>query len=205
MSFKVTVVSALVCILVGCGYDQKDLDFTPAELAFTEPYHVDDTLYFEDKAMRCDTVIIKSVGKDQNFGRRIKDKTPAFNRIWVTAEHLQSDYWRGATKNSSGNKDVTFQNIIMVEKLPKTHETNIAIEFRNFSYSGNLERVGQPDTTPVNLGKKSLTAYYLFVNKKLGSATDSTNITAVYWTPKEGLVAYKTASDNLWVLREHHK
>lgn len=210
MTLRIYIFSALVliCIVVSaCRYNAKELAFTDKELAFVNPYHEDDTLYFKDLHEHCDTVIIKSIGKDQNDGFGLKNHNPVYNREWVTAAHLQSDYWRGATKNTTGNGELTFQNIIMIEKMPEQKKSNIAIEFRNFKYSSSIEKLGAMETTPIALGGRTLTSYYILINQKLGSATDSTNITSVYWTREEGLTAYRNGNGNVWVkasLMSHH-
>ena len=188
-----------VYVVSGCKYDQKEFDFNATELALINPYHIGDTLYFEDKSRNRDTIIIKDIGRDQRKEWGRSKESAAYNRVWVTAAHLQSDYWRGTTKSTNGNKEVTYQNIIMMEKFPQTRETRVAIEFRNFHYSENFKKTGVPDTSVIVANQKKLSNGYMLFNQRLGSMTDSTNISLIYMVPEAGLTAYKNENGNWWV------
>lgn len=184
-----------------CSYDKKDFDFDSSELRPISSFKQGDTIYYESSSGDLDTILIYKIDsiQDRNCGGFMAK--PAENYLFVVIKHLPNDkLWTGtSTDGTTGKTEINYQNIITIDKRPQMKEMEYSIHFKDFYTSaGGDKTVGELRTDTVIINGKSITNFYEINHGYPERVTEPANIELVYWTDKDGLLAYKNKRGDWW-------
>ncbi len=201
MTRLIIYIIAIVFIYSCNSYDKKDFDFNSNDLRPLSSFKQGDTIYYQSTTGDLDTIMIYKIDsiQDRNSGGIMAK--PAENYLFVAIKHLPNETaWTGTTQDgTSGKTEINYQYIITIDKIPQMKEMNYSIHFKDFYNSaGGDNTLGKLRTDTVNINGKNIANFYEINHGYPERVTEPTNIELVYWTDKDGLVAYKNKRGDWW-------
>lgn len=198
------ILSILFCNIIAfqscsnCEWQEEDLLFSEFELSHFDSYDLNDTIIYTSNLGEFDTIIVRGITTD-NENPEIDCPIRPANYKEVTIEHYPYNYVANESWNGSAEERSEFRHIIFqMQKYLAPEETSIIVQFKNFYYvsSDFPSRFTQKDTIINNL---EITEYYRLEHSYPQHLEDSTDISVVFFSLKEGLVAYQNMCGNTWV------
>ena len=186
-----------------CSFDKKDIEFNDNELRHFANYKVGDTIYFENVLGDIDTLEI------MGFENYKYDKCGGFlaarpsNTRGVSIKHLPKDNWHGTSQDMSkgGEIEIVYQGLLWVSKHPIEKTIEYSFDFKDFyAYSDSI--LGEYHSETLTLNNISLTNYYKVKHGHPEKVTDPSHIEFIYWTDKDGLVAYQNKGGQVWTKKK---
>jgi hypothetical protein len=189
-----------------CSYDKKDFDFSSTDLKPISSFKQGDTIYFESNTGDIDTILIHKIDSIQNRNCGGFMAKPAENYLFVTIKHLPNDkLWTGTTTDgTTGKTEINYQNVITIDKRPQMKEMDYSIHFKDFYTSGGNNPIGKLRTDTLNINGRQITNFYEINHGYPERVKEPLNIETVYWTNKDGLLAYKNKKGDWWIKRKAH-
>ncbi|MEZ4805703.1 MAG: hypothetical protein R2852_09535 [Bacteroidia bacterium] len=183
-------------------YDQKDFEFNADELKYFSSFHIGDTIFYESSNFDLDTILILNYDteKYENCGGLMAPRP--LNGKWVRIKHLPIDKWHGTIKVQDKPIRINYQSLFLITKYPLDKRTEFSIDFKDFQ-SRKDTIIGEYHTDTIDLHHLEITNYYIVNHGYPDRITDSTNIECVYWTDKEGLIAYKNKGGQVWTKKSN--
>lgn len=187
-----------------CSFDKNDIEFSDTELGHFSDYKKGDTIYFEGNFGDIDTMEIigfENEKHDNCFG--LIAPKPG-NSQWIGIKHLPNDVWKGTRHDLSntGQNEIDYQGLLWITKDPLEKTTEYRINFKDFR-SVEDSTIGQYYSELLTLNNIDLTNYYKVKHGYPERVSDSIDIEVVYWTDKEGLIAYQNKGGQVWTKMEH--
>jgi hypothetical protein len=121
------------------------------------------------------------------------------NTRWVTIKHLPQDNWHGTSQDmiKGGKIEIDYQGLLWITKLPIEKTIKYSIDFKDF-HSSSDSVIGEFHTEALAINNITLTNYYKVKHGYPDRVTDPANIEFIYWTDKEGLIAYQNKGGVIW-------
>ena len=180
-----------------CSYDKSDFYFNDKESNHLSVYKIGDTVYFKNQQDDIDTILIKNIETEQHKECGIIMARAAENNISVIIEHLPIDKWHGMTYSEDESK-INYQSIVSISKYPQQKKTIYSISFKDFCNSTALGEIGEYHSDTITINKKKIFNYYIVRHGYPERVIKSDNIEVLYWTDKDGLIAYKNKKGDWW-------
>ena len=203
MKRKKTFLLILTIILI-CGccrfhYDDNDFEFNNSELKHFGPYKKGDTIYFESNKNDIDTIQIMGFDtqRNKNYGCGLMNPKP-INCKWVLIKHLPNDNWHGINNQTT----IVYQGLLWVLKFPTDKKTKYFINFKDF-HSLEDTIIGEYHKDSITLNNFKFCNYYLVKHGYPERVKETKNIELIYWTDKEGLIAYKNKGGEIWTKKRY--
>lgn len=155
-------------------------------------FKVGDTIYYENSLGDIDTIMIYKIDSIQNKMRG----SLIVNCINVTIKHLPNDTlwtWK-SFNNNEGVAEIMYQDLIRICKEPERKKTIYSFNLQDFSSEYNNSNLGMYHTDTIKINNKVITNYFEIKSEY----TKQTSIDLIYWTDKDGLIAYKKMNGNRW-------
>ena len=195
-NFKMTqlITTFITTILISScnSYDQKDFEFNSKDRMHISSFKVGDTIHYESSLGDIDTIIIYKIDSIQNK----KWGTLTENCINVTIKYLPNDTlwtWK-SFNNNDGVTELIYQDLIRICKQPERKKTIYSINFQDFSSEYDNDKIGSYHTDTIKINNKVISNYFEIKSEY----SKQTNIELIYWTDKDGLIAYKKRNGNWW-------
>jgi hypothetical protein len=179
-----------------CSYDQKDFDFTSEELAVASSLHLGDTIYYESNLHNIDTILIIDTLSEQIKGCGMFIQPRPTNNLSFLIKHLPVDNWYGTSTTNSETK-IDYQSLLTITKSPKPKQIEFSFSFKGF-YSSLDSIIGELQTDTVEFNNRKFWDYYLIKHSYPERIKNASDVTEIYWTKKEGLVAYRNKGGEVW-------
>lgn len=192
------IVLTLLTVLFSscCSYDQKDFNFTSEELAFASSLYVGDTIYYESNLHDIDTILIIDTLSEQVEGCGMFIQPRPSNNLSFLIKHLPVDNWYGTSTTNSETK-IDYQSLLTITKSPKPKQIEFSFSFKGF-YSSLDSIIGELQTDTVEFNNRKFWDYYLIKHSYPERIKNANDVTEIYWTKKEGLVAYRNKGGEVW-------
>ncbi len=192
------VFTLLTALLSACNsYDQKDFDFSNDELTFASSLHLGDTIYYESNLHDIDTLLIIDTLSEQVKGGGFFMSPRPTNNLSYLIKHLPVDIWHGTSTVNAKTK-IDYQSLFSISKSPKPKQLEFSFNFKGF-YSKHDLTIGELHTDTVKLNDSKFWNYYLIKHSYPERIKNESDVTELYWTKKEGLIAYKNKGGEVWV------
>jgi hypothetical protein len=193
---KSLLITIIVLTLASCSTSDKDFQLNDTERALFSSFRKGDTLYYENENKDVDTFLILGIDSAQQMEAGYLMKSPAHNDIWVNMRQLPIDtFVHGIFYDSVKNKaDTEYTQLFSIRKLPQENKVQYSFSFRRF-FETREGSIGQIQTAPITMKGTVIKDYYLIKNT---GDTTTNNIEALYWTQKDGLIAYKYRDGTIW-------
>jgi len=191
----------LTIIISSCTYNKKDFDFNSNDLRPISAFKQGDTIYYQSSTGDLDTILIYKIDSIQNRNYGVFMAPPAENYLFVAIKHLPNDkFWTGTTTDATtGKTEINYQNILSIDKRPQMKEMDYSITYKDFYTSaGGIKTLGKLRTDTVNINGNIITKFYEIYHGYPERVTEPTNIELIYWTDKDGLIAYKNKKGEWW-------
>ena len=190
-------------LLVSCDYgiDKEELLFTDIELKNFSSFAVGDTIIFFSNQGNADTIIVQEISptiKEFEINCGFLSAQPSnYKSIHIQNYPINKyPYSHWETDSTAAIKNN--QWFMSMDITPNPREVNMTVCLKNFSYMhGNYQDYKiEKDTI---IGKYNLKSFYRFPHSYPERMRDSTYINKIYWTPKEGLIAYTNLKGELFI------
>jgi len=193
------IVFTLLTVLFSacCSYEQKDFDFTSEELAISSSLHVGDTIYYESNLHDMDTILIIDTLSEQVNGCGMFIQPRPTNNLSILIKHLPIDNWHGTSTTNSKTK-IDYQRLFTITKSPKPKQLEYSFCFKGF-YSSHESIIGELHTDTIEFNNRKIWNYYLIKHSYPERIKIETDVSEIYWSKKEGLIAYKNKGGEVWI------
>lgn len=201
--FKIIGLLVIFGLFSGCcswNYDKADFEFTQKELHLLGVYNANDTIYFQSNLGDIDTITVLNISEEKEKGNKCFISKPPFHGRHIKIKHLPYDRWTGTSQVESGERKTTYQVLISISKFPLQKRTYYSIAFKGFVASG--QSVFGEFKKECIIGGKTLSNCYKVTNSYPERIDKADDIEIVYWTSKNGLIAYTSKSGETWFLKE---
>ena len=180
------------------SYDSKDFEFNDKELRHFSALHQGDTIFYESNKHDIDTIVIVGFTIEQHKdGIGLMAPKPA-NYKAVNIQYIPIDKWHSTMQiGNNPKKFIEYQELFSIHKDPIEKRTTYHIEFKDF-YSLYDTTIGEYHADTIQLNNKKISDYYLVKCNCPSRNISINNIDLVYWTDKDGLVAYQNSSGEIW-------
>jgi hypothetical protein len=197
-STPIFMVFALLTVFFSacCNYDKKDFDFTSEELGFSSSLYVGDTMYFESNLHDHDTIVIIDTLSEQVRGCGLFIQPKPTNSLSFLIKHLPVDNWLGTSTANSKTK-IDYQSLFTITKSPKPKQLEFIFNFKGF-YALQDSIIGELHTDTVEINGRKFCNYYLIKHSYPERIKNDSDVTEIYWTKKEGLIAYRNQGGEIW-------
>lgn len=199
MTRLIIYIIAIVFIYSCISYDKKDFDFNSNDLRPLSSFKQGDTIYYENVTGDLEKILIYKIDsiQEKNHGGLMAPKPS--NYLYVAIKHLPNEIdWTGTSKDgTTGVTEIDYQNIITIDKDPLEKKISYSVHFKDF-YTGFDLIIKKIRKDTVNINGKNITNFYEINHGYPERVTEPTNIELVYWTDKDGLVAYKNKRGDWW-------
>lgn len=199
---RILSLSVFISFLSNCAEGhKKDIEFSASDLRYFADYTEGDSLFFESNFQSNDTIILIAF-KNEKFGERESlfiNRKPLISR-WLTIKHLSEENWYSKIQPAT-RKDQIYQNLLFVTKYPEEQRITFSINFKDF-YSLNEKEIGEKHLDTLILNGQLLFNYHKIEHAYPDRVINSKNIIFVYWTEREGLVAYQNKAGEVWTKKE---
>jgi hypothetical protein len=194
------IIILMIMISGCCSYEQKDFNFNSKDLEYVSSFKQGDTIYYESSSGDIDTVLIHKIDSIQKPECSGLFSKPANNYLFISIRHLPNDkLWSGTTTDSSGKTEINYQNLITIDKRPQMKEIDFSINFKDFNTSkAASKKAGELHTDTVSINNLRITNYFVIRHGYPERINEPENIEVIYWTNKDGLMAYKNKRGDWW-------
>lgn len=197
-NFYVKFILAQVFIfsLSSCSYSDKYFLLNEAEKELFSPFKKGDTLFYENNVRDIDTFLVLGIDSFQQKETGYLMKSEANNNVWVNIKQLPTDtFMHGIFHNdATGKSDTDYTSLFTIEKFPQRKKIQFTFSLRDF-YEIREDSMGQLQPGPVTFNGTVIKNYYVIRNRHTSSGS---KIKALYWTNKDGLVAYQYEDGTIW-------
>ncbi len=180
--FVVGVIVVIVAIFSELRYDKKDLEFTPAQLALIDHFKINDTFCFQNATGIRDTFYVDSITNDRKAEPGVFMAAPAYAHREVVL-----------TRTSEPGAD----HVLRISAFPQAKERDAWLSLGSFEYSFNDTSREHVDT--ITLNGVLLKDIVVLRNKYPARATRAHDMVTVFWTDKDGILAYETMNGRYWL------
>jgi hypothetical protein len=193
----------LALLIQSCSYSDKDFNLSDNERDFLNAFKKGDTLYYVSSNNMTDTFLVRGIDSAEKKETGSFMALPAYKSVWISIKHLPVDtFYSGVFPDTTRNKmDTSFNQIITISKEPQSKKTEYTFMFKRFLASSENE-IGKLNKDTITINSKLISDYYIIKNK-WQSDSASTAIECLYWTKKEGLVAYKYNNGTCWTKKSN--
>lgn len=208
-TMKREIVLLIIVVLTGCcRFEYEDIDFlfNVDELEYFSTFEEGDTIYYKSSNNDIDTILIHEISPTNEdpksaCGRGLFMNRRPVNYKSVTIRFLPQDKWHDTnaetSKEGKVKTSISYQELFTIAKFPLEKEVNYDLSFKNFhSYGDSL--IGRFHKKPIILNGQEWREIFEVVHAYPERIRESRDIKVVYWTVKEGLIAYQNKSGELW-------
>lgn len=187
-----------------CTYSDKDFNMNETDLSFLNAFKKGDTLCYENSKMEFEKFLVLGLDSNQKKEYGTLMAKPAFNEFSVNIKHLgKSIFQNSLQKLNSENFDTIAKPIFIITKYPQNKETSYFFAFNHF-YSNKSAGIGELHKDTI-INKLKIESYYILRESSIYSSDTSRNeIDLLYWTQKDGMVAYKQKNGTYWTKKNNH-
>ncbi len=180
-------------------YSQKDFDLDSFQVALINAYATNDSVYFVNGKQEVEGFVVKAIRREGKKESGIFLAAPAYNSVQIEINYFPHDTWMGEIFTDTGRR-IDYPSLLAISNSPQSRQRAYSIQFKNFSSRydtvlGTFHR----DTLFIN--GRLLTDYYEPENNYPERVKEKDDVASVYWTVKDGLIAYKTKCGDYWIKR----
>ena len=187
----------LTVLAASCSYSDKDFNLNENERSFLSVFKTGTILYYENSKNQVDSFLVIGIDSTQKKESGYLMALPAFNNIFVSIKHLPVDSFISTNQDMTTKKiDTVHEQLICVSKHPQQKETSFSFQFKRFFYY-TKNGLGQLHSDTI-INNIRLTNYYIIKDNFVDRDTSYVKIEQLYWTQKDGLVAYKQKNGIYW-------
>lgn len=187
-------------LAAACSYSDKDFNLTDTERSYLNALKAGDTICFESSGKQWDSFVVLGIDSNQKKESGYLMALPAFNNVFVSIKHLPVDNFVSVSQDMTTKTiDTVHEQLICISKYPQERESAVSFQFKHFYYDSKSMPASTHTDTVIN--NTRLTDYFI-INGSADPDTAYTKIEQLYWTRKEGLVAYKQKNGIFWTRKK---
>lgn len=198
MQKLLTTILLLLCL--GCcppPISPEIFEFTDEESSFLNPLRENDTVFLECPGKASDTIIIGKLFQEKHNECAYTMQRAPGNLIAVVTTLLPDSKIEGAPP--SPNRGI-YQGTFWLFQMKKDFDRasmNFQVELREF-ISKDIQ-IGIDSTKTIHLKDVQIPACYVLTHLYPERITEDQHIAKVYWTKKDGMVAYENRVGEIWI------
>lgn len=194
------IFSAFLLLYLGCcppHVDPAKFEFTDEECSFLTPLRENDSIFLESPGKAIDTVIIGKLFQEKYNECVFTIQRAPENFSAVETTLLPDSRKVGASVSpDQGISEGAFWLFQMKKDFDRS-SMNFRVEFREF-ISKDI-RIGIDSTKTIRFNNVQIPACYTLTHRYPERITKDHHIAKVYWTKKDGMVAYENRVGEIWI------